>query len=197
MQDICDIYNNDLNKNDKILSLGCGISNHNTVSEVTVNNCFIQLYQYPNLFLSDIDLNDELILNENDFIQCKINDQYFNITYDMLKNRFFVFNLLNDDFSKLDLFNFIEVRNVLHFNVFKNKRINIINNLYDKLLPNGKLAIQCYTSINADKINNIDEYLVLSLDEINELQNIYKDNIKTIVNIDNNNGQHCIIIINK
>lgn len=185
-----------LNNNDKILILGCGISDHITSKIENQIIPLLYMLNLKNLTLSDINISKDISnfrynLNElnykyninlenilpNYYYNTIENFKYLNCLWDLdISERFLKFDLLKDDINNIDNYDFIQLKQILHLKEFKYDRLNIINKLYNKLNNNGNLYITIYSKLNKFYLSNYyDSYTCLTSVELDILKNTYNN----------------------
>lgn len=163
MNDLSD-YTFSLPNESKILVIGCGLSGDFTLPKETIRNL---LMNYKNITLSDYkykkEIWSEVELKYSEIVQVfpncksvyeikrflKFSDSIGRLDEEMFFEKFKELDLLKDDLSKLDKYDYIELRYVLHLKCFKKKdKYRVIKGLYNKLNKGGSIGIQCYYELS-------------------------------------------------
>lgn len=176
--DLIEKYNK---RESKVLIIGCGLSKENEKYDGNhFENCDI-LIKNDNLYLSDTDISDSY----KEFI-----------SYDDIKKKFFDINILDTNTIPKAKFDYIDIRNVLHFKKFTKKSINIVSFLHNNNLNSGgQIGIQLLSkSVNSNR--DIDEY------DINSVPNFITDIKNKFKHVDiycgfYNNDEYTTLIITK
>ncbi len=130
MEDIYENINN-ISSDSKVLLLGNALSNEFDFTSKVKEHIDYSLDK----FKSNISLADYDYKSSDDYID------YFKRV-----------NLLSEnDIENLDMYDYIELRYVLHLNKFTDeKKYSIIDSLHNKLNENGSMGIQCYYKLSDD-----------------------------------------------